>query len=88
MISIVHPGGLVQGLRVTLMYICSLAKGTDSDNVRHSGPDTSLSHKKRNLTFGKSFFLKTINKNKHIVTFYFCIKNKSPEGNIVKRPYP
>ena len=46
MISIVLPGGLVQGLRVTLMYICSLAKGTDSDNVRHSGPDTSASRKK------------------------------------------
>ena len=25
-IRIVHPGGLVQDLRVTLMYICSLAK--------------------------------------------------------------
>ena len=49
-ISSVHPGGLVQGLRVTLMYINSLAKGTDSDNVRHSGPDTSLSHQKRSLT--------------------------------------
>ena len=24
------------------MYINGLAKGTDSDNVRHSGPDTSL----------------------------------------------
>ena len=24
-----HPGGLVQSLRVTLMYICSLDKGTD-----------------------------------------------------------
>ena len=49
-ISSVHPGGLVQGLRVTLMYINGLAKGTDSDNVRHSGPDTSLSHQKRSLT--------------------------------------
>ena len=46
-ISSVHPGGLVQGLRVTLMYINGLAKGTDSDNVRHSGPDTSLSHMSR-----------------------------------------
>ena len=35
-----HPGGLVQSFRVTLMYTCSLAKGTDSDYVRHSGPDT------------------------------------------------
>ena len=44
--SIVLPGGLVQGLRVTLMYIsiCGLAKGTDSDNVRHSGPDIHVSH--------------------------------------------
>ena len=41
--------GLVQGFRVTLMYINSLAKGTDSDNIRHSGPDTSLSHQKRSL---------------------------------------
>ena len=49
MISIVLPGGLVQGLRVTLMYICSLAKGTDSDNVRHAGPDIHLSHKQRSL---------------------------------------
>ena len=52
-ISIVLPGGLVQGLRVTLMYICSLAKGTDSDNVRHSGPDIHLSHQKRSLTYLK-----------------------------------
>ena len=29
------------------MYICSLAKGTDSDNVRHSGPDTSVFTQKR-----------------------------------------
>ena len=29
------------------MYICSLAKGTDSDNVRHSGPDTSVFTRKR-----------------------------------------
>ena len=54
-ISIVLPGGLVQGLRVTLMYTCSLAKGTDSDNVRHSGPDTNLSHKKRSLTLKTIF---------------------------------
>ena len=32
-ISIVLPGGIVQGLRVTLIYICGLAKGTDSDNA-------------------------------------------------------
>ena len=44
------PGGLIQGLRVTLMYISSLAKGTDSDNARHSGPDSSLSHQMRSLT--------------------------------------
>ena len=44
------PGGLVQGLRVTLMYINGLAKGTDSNNVRHSGPVTSLSHQKKGLT--------------------------------------
>ena len=29
------------------MYICSLAKGTDSDNIRHSGPDTSIFTRKR-----------------------------------------
>ena len=31
--------GLKEGLRATHMYICSLAKGTDSGNVSHSGPD-------------------------------------------------
>ena len=36
MISSVHPGGLVQGLRVTLMYINGLAKGTDSDKVNNA----------------------------------------------------
>ena len=46
-ISSVHPGGLVQGLRVTLMHINGLAKGTDSDNVRHSGPDTKSSRETR-----------------------------------------
>ena len=29
------------------MYSSSLAKGTDSDNVRHSGPDTSVFTRKR-----------------------------------------
>ena len=41
---IANLGGLVQGLRVTLMYINGLAKGTDSDNVRHSGPNIHLLH--------------------------------------------
>ena len=30
------PGGPAQGLRVTLMYINGLAKGTDSDNVNNA----------------------------------------------------
>ena len=50
-ISIVLPGVLLQGLRVTFMFICSLAKGFDSDNVRHSGPDIHASHKQRSLSF-------------------------------------
>ena len=71
-ISIVLPGGLVQGLRVTLMYTCSLAKGTDSDNVRHSGPDIHLSHQKRSLTIMK---IDSLSQRKlHLNLDTFCCK--------------
>ena len=45
--------GPVEGLRdrVTLMHNSGLAKNIGSDNVRHSGPDTRLSHQKRGLSF-------------------------------------
>ena len=76
------------------MHICSLAKGTDSDNVRHSGPDTSASWKKdaypKYKKNAKDNLLNSKQKNnvKHIVIYFLCIKNKLPEGNIVKKPYP
>ena len=64
------PRGLVQGLRVTLMYICSLAKGTDSDNVRHSGPDIHLSHNKaQQANDGSLGILSTFSTLSTLITF-------------------
>ena len=83
MISIVLPRSWPStGSQSNLMYTSSSTKGTDSDNVRHSGPDTSLSHQKRSLTSWNIYL-----KNKQLS--HSCIQyNKSPLGNNCQKTIP
>ena len=75
------PGNLVRGLRVTHMYICSSAKGPDSDKVKCKALDISPSLTKRETKPLK--ILKIA-----IVVFIDHNSNRMPKGNIVQETIP
>ena len=49
------PGSPVQDLGVIQLHIGSSVKGPDSDKVRHSGPDSSSSLVKRDVSPYESY---------------------------------